>query len=192
MSTLVAASLATAALGWAPAFPTLLAFQPEAGEPAEAAQPGREAPDAEAPSEPQTDPEMDRIIEDLERAADRAADTRIAPPAPPTSAATANGANARLLREGSFLRSRRGRVVRDDGGDWVFRFDSDGESPIADTPMVLMPCQALMAMEAIAQRHGDAVTFTVSGEVFVYHNRNYLLPRMYLVNRATDEVLPAQ
>src|SRR5690606_9434415 len=116
------------ALGWAAAwrFPHQQRQQPAAGQ--------READTRDQ----NADPEVDRIIEALERAANRDADTRIAPP-PTTPAA----ASSKLLREGTFLRSRRGRVVRDEAGDWVFRFDSDGQSPITDPPMVLMPCQAL-------------------------------------------------
>lgn len=112
--------------------------------------------------------------------------------APPTAAAATSG---RLLREGTFIASRRGRVTRSTaststGPEWQVTFDSGTEGK-AEAPMTLMPCQNLMAIEKIAERGGDSVTFTISGQVFLYKGRNYLLPTLYVINRRGD-ITPAQ
>ena len=109
-------------------------------------------------------------------------------PSAPAAAEPAQG--GRLLREGTFLASRRGRVIKTTGGEWQFHFDTSPENK-ADAPMVLMPCLNLQAIEKLAVRGSEALSFTVSGQVFVYKGRNYLLPTMYSVNRRGD-VTPAQ
>ena len=58
--------------------------------------------------------------------------------------------------------------------------------------MILLPSQNLAALEQIAERAGESATYTMSGEIVTYRGRNYLLPRSYQANRATDQVLPAQ
>ncbi|MDX1565410.1 MAG: hypothetical protein R3236_08400, partial [Phycisphaeraceae bacterium] len=48
-------------------------------------------------------------------------------------------------------------------------------------PMILMPCQLLEDMEKIHKEQtaaGRTVKFQVSGQVFIYHNQNYLLPTL--------------
>ena len=83
-----------------------------------------------------------------------------------------------LRREGDFVVSRRGRLVRSpDGAHMLFVFEADSrESP--EPPMVLQRCRMLQSMEEIVQQRGDDVVFTVSGQVHVYRGANYLLPTM--------------
>jgi hypothetical protein len=47
-------------------------------------------------------------------------------------------------------------------------------------------------MEKILDRAGESVTFTLSGQVFVYKGRNYILPTLYQVNRRGGDVNTAQ
>ncbi len=92
----------------------------------------------------------------------------------------------KLLLEGTFVFERRGRLARSQlSGEWYFIYDADGHG-FADPPMVLLPCMALQHMERIAELRGDSVVFIVSGEVKVYHGRNYLLPTGYLIDIARD------
>ncbi|MBL8990810.1 MAG: hypothetical protein JNJ48_04430, partial [Phycisphaerae bacterium] len=105
-------------------------------------------------------------------------------PAAPVPAPRIGG---RLLREGAFLTGRRGRMVRADDGHWVFAFDNSTSSR-AEPAMILLPCLTMAAMEKVAERAGDASTMTISGQVFVYKGRNYLLPTSWQVNRRTDLV----
>jgi hypothetical protein len=97
----------------------------------------------------------------------------------------------RLLREGTFLVERRGRMVRSATGDWMYTFDADAKGQ-ADPTMVLMPCQKLEAMEKLAERYGESITFTLTGQVFVYKNRNYLLPGPFQVNRVNEDIKTTQ
>lgn len=92
----------------------------------------------------------------------------------------------RLLLEGTFIFERRGRLARSRmSGEWYFVFDADAQG-FADPPMIMLPCMALEHMERIAEARGDAVVFIVSGEVKVYHGRNYLLPTGYLIDIARE------
>ncbi len=119
-----------------------------------------------------------------------------APAAPSASTPTTPTAEApppttgRLQREGTFLASRRGRVIKTPTGEWQYHFDT-GPDNRTDLPMVLMPCLNLQAIEKLAERGGEALSFTISGQVFVYKGRNHLLPTLYTVNRRGD-VTPAQ
>lgn len=153
--------------------------------------PGKGAPregSAGATNQPGGTPEQ--IIRDLEQAAGARgpveSGTQVQPqPAaggPVGGAGVIAGVGGRLLREGTLLSSRTGRMVRGQGGEWLLVFDASADS-VVDPPMVLMPCLNLMAMERVAERGGEGVTFSVSGQVFVYRGRNYLLPTMYVVNR---------
>jgi hypothetical protein len=162
-----------------------------------AAEPG--APPAHAaPPTTIADAEVEKILAELRDAGGGGGDRRSTLPlAPPARREAAPGAPAAagprpaLLPEGTFLAARRGRLVRSAAGEWLFVVDSGAEG-VAEPPMLLLPCRNLAAMERLAEQRGDAVTFTVSGQVFVYRDRNCLLPVMYVLNRRTDEVLPTQ
>lgn len=83
-----------------------------------------------------------------------------------------------LRREGEFLVSRRGRLVRsEDGAHVLFVFEAD-DKDAPERPMIMMPCRMLESMEEIASDRGGSVEFILSGEVFVYRKHNYLLPTM--------------
>lgn len=143
--------------------------------------------DASAPALNQPGGTPEQIIRDLEQAAGSRGTVNPGTQAqsqPGMSGAVGGmgGVGGRLLREGTLLSSRNGRMVRGQGGEWLLVFDASADS-VVDPPMVLMPCLNLMAMERVAERGGESVTFSVSGQVFVYRGRNYLLPTMYVVNR---------
>ena len=111
-------------------------------------------------------------------------------PAAPVVAETAAPITGRLQREGTFLASRRGRVIKAPSGEWQYHFDTGPDNRV-DAPMALMPCLNLQAIEKLAERGGEALSFSLSGQVFVYKGRNFLLPTLYTVNRRGD-VTPAQ
>lgn len=150
------------------------------------------------------EPTPEELIKNLEKG--KAPATPSAPPAPAptqptqpntpapvtdtTTMAEAATTGTRLLREGTYLTSRRGRMSRSTGNEWVYSFDADAKGK-ADPAMILMPCMNLQNMERVVERTGEGVNFTISGQVFVYKGRNYLLPTMYVVNRRSD-IAPAQ
>jgi hypothetical protein len=154
---------------------------PAAPTPAPTPTPAAPATKPSAPGAPGSAP--DAIIRDLETAAGNRGKSGAAGAAP-TTGSSPSGAS-RLLREGSFVASRTGRVTRAASGDWLFTFDGDAKGA-GEPPMVLMPCLNLMAMERTLERSGESTNFTVSGQVYVYKGRNHLLPTMFTVNRLSQ------
>ncbi len=85
----------------------------------------------------------------------------------------------KLRREGQFILTRRGRLVKAKGGTTPYTFVFDGDTgSLNEPPMFLMPCLLLEDMEKIAKAQGDSAVFVVSGQVFVYKGANYLLPTL--------------
>lgn len=141
------------AVAWTLAVAGLACAQEQAGHP----QPSpRQAPKPIAPTTvPKTEP-RDESIPGLEDS-----DFRIAA--------------APLRREGAFVQRQRGSLVRLPGGEKVIVFHKDA-SGVAERPMVLLPCLTLHSMEQMAGDGSRDAAFVVTGEVYVYHNVNYLLP----------------
>ncbi|MEA2735942.1 MAG: hypothetical protein QOE14_2393 [Humisphaera sp.] len=113
---------------------------------------------------------------------------RPAPEAPPADdqtsgdAAVAPGAVKRpVMREGTLLLDRLGRLTRsDDGRTFEFTLDSDGRA-MADAPMILIPNRWLMQLENRVQSSYRDLKLRVSGEVMEYRGRNYLLLQRWSV-----------
>jgi len=103
----------------------------------------------------------------------------LALPADPRILGVAPGQPVPMLRrEGEFVIGRRGRLVRAAGdGGHLFAFDADS-ADAPEPPMILMPCMMLQNMEQFVQERGDKIVFILSGQVFVYHGANHLLPTM--------------
>lgn len=90
--------------------------------------------------------------------------------------------SGRMLREGLTVASRKGRIQRGVGGAWVFMPDNGaGKTDIADPAMILQPCLNLERLEQLIGDRGDRIMLSVSGQVFAYQSRNYLLPTVYRV-----------
>jgi hypothetical protein len=113
-------------------------------------------------------------------------------PLPPTTApardATSGGAavapgaaNLTVLREGTFLVDRTGRLTRAaDGQTWEFTFESDGRT-MRDPPVLILPNLKLMQMEQAAKGSSREVRFRITGMVTEYNGRNYVLLEKVLV-----------
>jgi hypothetical protein len=169
------------------------AEKPAAEKPAEGAKPADAAKPGEQPS-------AEDVLNQLLKK--RAENPLIEPAVPPSKPVTptrtgiapsikptAPGApGSQLRREGQFIVTRRGRLLRaaatpgtpaapNTPTPWVFVFEADSKG-LSDPPMYVMPCQMLEDMEAIAEQHGDALVFVLSGQVFVYRGANYLLPTL--------------
>jgi len=98
----------------------------------------------------------------------------------PARSSTSDGASTTLLREGFTIIGKRGRVHRGAGGWWTFSPDTGvNESSVDDVPLRLLPCLNLEDLERFNAEFGDALVYTVSGPVFVYRDRNYLLPTLF-------------
>ena len=149
------------------------------------------SPDAPAsPVFDDDDPDARALMEEL-RAASRPTD----PESRPTARTGGPGARADAAprREGEFITSRKGRLAREREGRWRFVFDSGAsQTPGVDPPMSVLPCLALMEMERIIERRGEATPFIVSGRVFVFEGENFLIPTMFtLTGSRADDVASA-
>ena len=103
-----------------------------------------------------------------------------APQAPQTDVTSGPGAVAPgaslqpLIREGTLLLDRVGRLTRAGSGVWEFTLDADG-SALADPPLVLLPNSKLSQLEDAVRTSYRDMKVRVSGEVTEYRGRNYLL-----------------
>lgn len=145
--------------------------------------PAEETQQAEEPAEPADADSTDAIIRDLERSVG-AVPRRI-----PGAARDTSGDGSAVLAEGSRIVLRRGRLRRTPGGGFLFVFDADATG-LGDPPMMLIPCMLLESMEQVAMGRDDRAAILVTGTVFTFAGRNYLLPSVYRVPRETSQLSP--
>ena len=98
-------------------------------------------------------------------------------------------AELKLASEGTQIFNRRGRMHRGAHGTWWFTFDADS-SGLSDPPMVILPCLLLERMERYAARTGARTAMLLSGRVYVYEDRNYILPTMFQIPRERTTINP--
>ncbi len=90
--------------------------------------------------------------------------------------------SADYVADGTPITRRRARLVRGPGGAWAFRFDNDfdtARSPLLDQPMTVLPCRLLHRLESLALTRGEDIELIVSGRVYTYGQRSYILPTIY-------------
>lgn len=95
----------------------------------------------------------------------------------------------KLASEGTQIINRRGRMHRGVHGTWWFTFDADATG-LSDPPMVILPCLLLERMERYAARSGARTAMLLSGRVYLYENRNYILPTMFQIPRQRTTINP--
>lgn len=143
--------------------------------PVESAEEAPERPDPFAGDE-DPEPSVDEILARIEEASQQA------PTGEPSAQFAPNPAG--LVPEGTLVASRRGRVLRSDSGGWRFTPDVDADAPTGqDQPMDLLPCALLESMLEERRLLGSQ-PYIVSGRVFIYNGRNYLLPTMFVIERS--------
>ena len=92
-------------------------------------------------------------------------------PAPETPSATGRP----LVREGTPLLDRIGRLTPSaDGTSFQINFESDGRT-LSEPPMTLLPNRRLMELESRLRTSYRDLKLSVSGEVTEYRGKNYLL-----------------
>ena len=94
-----------------------------------------------------------------------------------------------LIPEGTQVVARRGRMSRGPRGTWWFTFDADVDG-LVDPPMVLLPCLLRERMERYAERSGERAAMLLSGRVYQYEDRNYILPTMFQIPRERTVLRP--
>lgn len=89
--------------------------------------------------------------------------------------------SAKFMPEGTFVTDREGKLIVADSGDVILV-----PSPSSDLPlMVVLPCQRLEQMLASRAANGPESSFLLSGQVFVYRGREFLLPTLFSISRST-------
>jgi hypothetical protein len=79
-----------------------------------------------------------------------------------------------LVREGSFVIDRVGRLTRAADGHLEFTFEADGTA-LKDPPMIIHPNLKLRDMETAVKTNSRDLKFVVTGMVTEYNGRNYIL-----------------
>ena len=79
-----------------------------------------------------------------------------------------------LLAERTFLNALRGSVIGGPHGTLIFIPNDADASALG--PMLLLPCRALERFDEFAFQRRTRMPAVVSGQVFLYDARNYLLP----------------
>ena len=93
-----------------------------------------------------------------------------------SAAVAPNAPQITVLREGSYVVDRLGRLrPSPDGQQMEFAFESDGRT-LQDPPLIILPNLKLMAMERAAEALRDRdVRFRITGMLTEYKGRNYVL-----------------
>jgi hypothetical protein len=92
-----------------------------------------------------------------------------------------------VVREGTLLLNRAGRLTRRSDGWFELSLESDGGA-MSDPPLILLPNRKLMQLEDRVTSSYRDLKLTVSGEVTEYRGRNYLLLQRWSV--VPDPVQP--
>lgn len=106
----------------------------------------------------------------------------------------AAGRASGLMREGQAIVARKGRVLRGPGGVLVFADDNGPSKPETPAPTLpLLPCLNLERLESLVADQPGGVILTISGQVFVYEESNYLLVTLFRLERDREgNLIPAQ
>lgn len=96
-----------------------------------------------------------------------------------------------LLREGTFMLQVKGSLHRgEQSGSWVFRVARDDPS-LELFELTLLPCTLLASLEQLVESMpGEEIVFDLTGQVFVYRGRNFLMPTH--APRLVDYVAPSR
>ncbi|MEE9129886.1 MAG: hypothetical protein V3T84_07685 [Phycisphaerales bacterium] len=107
----------------------------------------------------------------------------------PAAGGSAATGEVELIPEGTQVVARRGRMSRGPRGTWWFTFDADVDG-LGDPPMVLLPCLLRERMERYAERSGGRAAMLLSGRVYLYEDRNYILPTMFQIPHERTALRP--
>lgn len=102
-----------------------------------------------------------------------------------SAAVAPKGETQNLIREGTYIHDRTGRLARTADGQLEFRYESDGQA-MQDPPMIVLPNLSLMQMEDAIKNTSSDLKFRITGMVTEYGSRNYIL--IYKVVSAESDV----
>ena len=89
--------------------------------------------------------------------------------------------------EGVRITNRRGHIVRNNEGAWVFVFVADATG-LSDPSCTVLPSTAAEKLFGYASKGGFTVPLLVSGEVLTYHGHNFLLLRSWRKVHTADHL----
>jgi hypothetical protein len=92
-----------------------------------------------------------------------------------------------LIREGTYLVDRVGRLTRLADGQNELTLEADGRS-MKDPPMLILPNLKLQDMEMIVRQRSRDLRFRVTGELTEYNGRNYILLHKWV--EVPDQLVP--
>lgn len=92
-----------------------------------------------------------------------------------------------LVREGSYIIDRVGRLTRNADGQPELTFEADGFA-LKDPPMIILPNLKLMIMESMIKNNSKDLKFHVMGMVTEYNGRNYILLEQAVASQ--DDAVP--
>lgn len=145
-----------------------------------------EAGDGDAVAESPSEDSVESVLERLQREEPK---QNVMPPAAVRSGPrprTVAGASHTLAPDGTPLVDRPGRIVRD-GSWWTFAFESDHpDSP--EAPLKLLPANALELMVRASDEGKESVVFLLSGEVTLFQDESFLLPRFVIRRISSDNL----
>jgi hypothetical protein len=104
------------------------------------------------------------------------------------NAVAPNAPSQHVMREGTLLLDRLGRLTRGDDG-FEFTLAADGRA-MSDPPLKLLPNRKLMQLEDRVQSSYRDLQIRVSGEVMEYRGRNYLLLQRWAAVADVAQPLP--
>ena len=91
-----------------------------------------------------------------------------------------NIAELNKWKESQMILNRLGRIrYETEAEHWLFHFEADSQN-LAEPPIILHPCQLLEVAEDIDSQTASMTKFRLSGQIYIYQNRNYLLTRMVM------------
>ncbi|MBS0195644.1 MAG: hypothetical protein JSR77_02695 [Planctomycetes bacterium] len=96
---------------------------------------------------------------------------------------------ARFYPEGTLVTDRRGTLFVSDHGD-VILVPANTQTAPMDPLFVVLPCQRLSQMIAARAAGGPNTPFIIAGQVFVYRDRQFLLPSVFAIDRAVTAPTP--
>ena len=147
------------------------------------AQPSGEADPADRAGQRQAAEQLDDLFDDAPTVAPADVLPQDRPRYDAAPGVAPDAPRVELLREGTFLVDRVGRLDR--GGDAALPellLDADGRG-LRDPPLRVLPNLKLMEMEKALDASGSDLQFRVTGELTEYRGRNYILLQKVIVLR---------
>jgi hypothetical protein len=146
-------------------------------------------PAAAPTTAPAPQPTADQLLNQMLAPTGNDAAAVLQPLAPAASSASADASDAGtgILREGTDIIDRMGRLQKSaDNQQEEFILESDGHE-MQEAPLMILPNLKLMSMETATSQTSHDLRFRITGTVTEYHGRNYILLEKVVVVPDKDQ-----